>query len=174
VQIFEDDGDRLHLALAEEQPPDGIDGLLPALDGIESAPLLLVHGHVEEREQCRHGGLQRSVEGEQLADDLLADVPAVVRLTESEVRFQEVNDRQVRRGLAVRDRSGLEDEPPVGAVKVQELPVQARLADAGLAHDGHHLTAAGPRLLERLPQLGQLAVPAHETREPAGRARLKA
>src|SRR6266478_4371771 len=50
---------------------------------------------------------------------------------------------------------------------VGELPVESRFANAGLAHDGHHLTPPGPDLLQGLTELVQFAVAAHKAREAA-------
>ena len=44
----------------------------------------------------------------------------------------------------------------------------------GSPHDGHHLPVTGPRALERLAQLIQLALPAHEAAEAAGGRGLEA
>ncbi len=57
---------------------------------------------------------------------------------------------------------------------VSELPVEPGLADAGLAHDGHHLPVPGPRALERLAELLQLALAADEAGEAAGGRGLEA
>ena len=55
----------------------------------------------------------------------------------------------------------------MGPVRVGHLPDEPRLPDAGLADDGHHLAVPARRAAERLPELLQLHVPAHEASEPA-------
>src|SRR5215468_7245245 len=50
---------------------------------------------------------------------------------------------------------------------MRELPEEAGLAHAGLAHDRHGLSAAGLGQIGGLTQLLQLHVPPHEAREAA-------
>ena len=50
---------------------------------------------------------------------------------------------------------------------MRELIEQARLADARLADDGHHLAVAGSRSLQRLAKLLDLSVAPDEAREAA-------
>ena len=54
-------------------------------------------------------------------------------------------------------------------MRVRDLPDEAGLPDAGLAHDRHELAVAGPRVPERLPELLQLGVAPDEARQPPGR-----
>ena len=81
------------------------------------------------------------------------------RSRDLEVALEEVDHREVRRGLAVRDRARLEDQPAVGPVGVGDLPDEARLPDAGLAHDRDHLAVPARRAAERLAELLELRVP---------------
>ena len=67
---------------------------------------------------------------EELARDLLPDGAGLVPVVDLEVALEEVDHRQVGRGLAVRDRAGLEDQPAVGPVGVGDLPDEPRLPDA--------------------------------------------
>lgn len=46
-----------------------------------------------------------------------------------------------------------------------QLQQQARLADAGLAHDAHHLAAAGLDLREQVAERAQLPIAPHEMAE---------
>ena len=48
-----------------------------------------------------------------------------------------------------------------------ELPKEPGLPDTGLPHDGHHLPVTGSRALERLAELIQLALSAHELGQAA-------
>ena len=64
-------------------------------------------------------------------------------------------------------RAGLEDQPAGDAIGVGQLEAQARLAHARLAHDGGHLTAPVPSLVDGAAELLDLDVPTHEGREPA-------
>src|SRR5262249_30799479 len=52
-------------------------------------------------------------------------------------------------------------------MRMGQLEGQARLAHARLAHDGDHLTARLPGLIDRAAELLYLGVPTHKGREPA-------
>src|SRR5262245_21856602 len=107
--------------------------------------------------------LQRAIEGEELAGDFFAPLTRVVLALNAEIGLEEIYEREIRRGLAIRDRAACEQEPAVGAVRAGELIEQARLAHAWLADDCHHLALPGPSPLPRLAQLAQLRVAPHET-----------
>ena len=70
------------------------------------------------------------------------------RVCDLEVGFEQVDDGEVGGRLAIRIRTGLEDQPAMGVVRSHELIAQAGLADAGLAHQPHHLP---PPLLDLRP-----------------------
>jgi len=55
-----------------------------------------------------------------------------------------------------------------------ELPEQAGLADAGLAHDPDDLSATAPSEIERFRELSHLIRPPHELGKPACGVRLEA
>ena len=84
-----------------------------------------------------------------------------------QIALEEVDHREVGRGLAVRDGAGLENQPAVGPVGVGHLPDEPRFSDAWLADNRHHLAVPLRRATERLAELLQLGVPAHESTEPA-------
>ena len=72
VQVLEDQEQRLHLALAQQQVLDGLEGALAALRGIEVLPLSVLHWHVQERQEGRQGRPEGRIQGEELAGELLA------------------------------------------------------------------------------------------------------
>ena len=133
-----------------------VERLLAALRGVEPLPLGVVDRHVEEPEQRREGGFERPVQGEQLARHLLADLACVVARLDLEVGAEQVDERQKRRRLPVGDGAALDDQPALRAMRVGELPEEARLADAGLADDGHDLAVPGAGPLQRLAELLEL------------------
>ena len=53
VQVLEDQQQRLHLALAQQQALDGVERPLAALGRVERVPGRVVHRHVEQREEAR-------------------------------------------------------------------------------------------------------------------------
>ena len=134
---------------------------------VQRLPPAVLHRHVEQREERGQRRLEGAVEREELARDLLPDGAGLVPVGDLEVALEEVDHREVGRGLAVRDGAGLEDQPAVGPVGVGDLPDEPRLPDAGLADDRDHLAVPARRAAERLAELLQLRVPAHEAREPA-------
>ena len=73
VQILEDQQQRLHLALPQEQPLDGIQRPLAALGRIEGRPPGSSTGTSRSAQERRQRRLQRAVEGQDLAGHLLAD-----------------------------------------------------------------------------------------------------
>ena len=86
------------------------------------------------------------------------------RVLHMAVALEQVDDREVGRGLAIRHRGALQHPPALRAVGVDALVDQARLAHAGLAHQGDHLAmaraapapgpAAGPPAPAAAPQSG--------------------
>ena len=173
VQVLEHQQERLDLALAQEQPLDPVERLLAALRGVQPLPLGVVDRHVEEPEQRREGGLERPVQGEELARHLLADLARVIARLDLEVGPQELDERQKRRRLPVGDGAALDDQPALDAVRVGELPEEPRLADAGLADDGHDLAVPGAGPLQGLAELLQLRVAPDEAGEAPGGGRLQ-
>src|SRR5262245_45077982 len=143
MQILEYHHDRLDLALAEEQVLHSLEGALALLGGIEPGPFTVLGRDVEESKQCGQRGLEPTIQGEDLAGNPLADLPPIVPLLDLEVALEQVDDRQVGRGLSEGHRARLQDQPAAGAVGVYELPVQARLADARLPHHGDDLSVSG-------------------------------
>ena len=58
VEVLEDQQQRLHLALAQQQPLDGVEGALAALRRVERLPRGILDRHVEKRQQGRQRRLQ--------------------------------------------------------------------------------------------------------------------
>src|SRR5215813_12704079 len=82
------------------------------------------------------------------------------------IALEEVNDREIRRRLAIRHGGTLQDRPPLHAVRVDELVDEPGLAYPGLPDQRHDLTMPCPGALQRLLQGQQLRLPSHEAREP--------
>ncbi len=66
VEVFDDDQERLDLALPQEEPLQGVDGALAPLRRGEGLPSAVFHRHVEEREERRQRWLEGAVEREEL------------------------------------------------------------------------------------------------------------
>ena len=160
VEIFEDHEQGLQLALAEQETLDGVEGSLATLRRIERLPLRVLDGHVEERQQRGQGRLERPVQREELAGDLLADLPVGLAVVHLEVGPEEIDDRQIAGRLAVGHGTRLQDEPVLSAVGVGELVDEAGLPDAGFPHDGDELAVAIVREGQRPAELLDLGVSA--------------
>jgi hypothetical protein len=72
------------------------------------------------------------------------------------MRFQQLDNGQVRRGSAIGDQGTFQDQPAVSAVRPDELPDKPRLPHAGLAHHCDGLPVPGGGALQGLSQLLQL------------------
>ena len=131
VQVLERHEERLDLALAEQEALDGFQRALAALARLQDDPLRVVHRHVEERQEGGEARLERLVEAEHLAGDLLRDLPRMVAILDLEVGPEQVDQGQVGRGPPVRDRPALQHEPAAADVRVRDLPEQARLPTPG-------------------------------------------
>ena len=153
VQVLEEDEQGLDLALPEQQPLDAVERALAALRRIEALPLEVVDGQVEQAQKGRQPGRELTVEGEELAGHFLANVPRVDARLDLEVALEEIDRRADTGGLAVGNGARLAGSASPRSMGMRELPVQARLAHAGLADDRYDLTVAGTSVLEGLAQL---------------------
>ena len=122
------------------------------LDRVERPERMIVVQRIEQIQHRQDHLLERWIEGEDFPRYFLADRLDAVMDVELEVMPEQFGDRQVRRRVSVRRRVGFQDEPPGGGLRMNELVHQARLADAGLADDRHHLA---------VPLLGELLGAAH-------------
>ena len=116
--------------------------------------------------------LQRAVQCQHLAGDLLAPRALVVAIRDSEIGLEQIDHRQVRRRFAVREGKRLEHQALALPAHL-EFVKQARLADSCLGHRRNDLPMPAARLLERLVELLELRTTAHELRQPARRRHLK-
>ena len=161
-----DQEQRLHLALAQQQALDRVERALAALGRVEGLPGRVVDRHVEQREQRRQQWARARGPGPaRLPSHLLAHLPVIVAVADLEVALEQVDHGQVAGGLAVGDRRGLQDQPVLHPMRVGELVDEPRLAHPGLAHEGHHLAVARAGLAEDPAQVLELGVAADEARE---------
>ena len=151
-----------------------VERALAALRRVEVRKGLSSGSGVQERQQRREGVLERLVEREHLPGDLGPDGARVIAVVDMAVALEQVDDGEVGRGLAVGHRGALQHPPALGAVGVDELVDQARLAHARLPHQRHHLAMPGLRLCQGLVQGLQLLLPPHKAREPPRGRRLQA
>jgi hypothetical protein len=102
VKILEYQAKGLHLAFAEQEVLNGIQGLLATLWRIEGLPLRVQAGDVQKREECWQCGLQRRVQCQQFSSHLLSNFSMIVPVLNFEVSFQQIDNGKIGGGLAVR------------------------------------------------------------------------
>ena len=119
MQILEDQQQGLHLAFPDQQTLDGLQGVSPALRGIQSLPGGVLHRHVEQGEDRGEGRLQGLIEGEELAGHFLAHPSSVVTGLDADIGLEQIHDREIGGGLAVGHGATLQDEPALGAMGVE-------------------------------------------------------
>jgi hypothetical protein len=125
VEVLDDEKDRLHSRFCQQHPLDRVEGTLAALHGIGRLPGGVVHRNVEERKQCGQVRLECAVQGQDLPRDPLSYTTGVIAVLDAEVGLEQVDDRQIRRRLPVRDGPALDDQPAARAVGVRELVKQS-------------------------------------------------
>ena len=121
-----------------------VERALAALRRVQVQKGAVVRQGVQERQQRREGLLEGLVQGQHLPRDLGPDGARVIAVVHMAVALEQVDDGEVGRGLAVGHRGALQHPPALGAVGVDTLIDQARLAHARLPHQGHHLAVARP------------------------------
>ncbi len=141
--------------------------------GIERLPVGVIDGHIEEGQQRRQHGLQRFVQGEELARHLLADLAVGLAIVDLEVGLEEVDDGQVAGRLAVGHGACFQDQPVLDPVGAGELVHEAGLPHAGFPHDGDELAVALVREGQRAADLLDLGVSADKSRQSTGGGRVK-
>src|SRR5262245_6744698 len=102
VQVLEDQDERLLLRFAQEQSSYRVEGPLATLPRLERLPRDVVHRQVEQEQQRGQRRPQRLVQDEQLAGHLLADLAQIVARLDLEIALEEIDDRRIARGPAVR------------------------------------------------------------------------
>ena len=96
----------------------------------------VLHRHLQEGQEGRQGRPEGRVQREQPPGELLAHAPPVVAVLDLKVGFEQVDDRQIRGGLAIGGRAAFQQEPALRARRMGEL-----VEEAGLAQSGSPMTA---------------------------------
>ena len=150
VQVLKDQQQRLLLALAQQHALQGLQRALAALGRIERAGRGCPPAGPPGAPATPGVVLEGLVQRQHLPGDLGPDGPRVVVLLHVAVALEQVNHREVRRGLAIGHRGAFEHEPPWRIVRVDELIDQARLPHPGLPDHRHDLAMAGSSPLQGL------------------------
>ena len=173
MQILEDQKQRLNLTFPEQQPLNGVERSLTALSGIERFPRCISGGYVQQGEQWRQHGFQRAVEHQELTRHPIANLAMVVMTLDSEIGFEQLDNRQVRRSSTVRNRGAFEDQPTVSPVRMREFPDESRLSHTSLADYRDDLPVARGRAFEGERQLLNFTVTSYESGQTARRGGLQ-
>ena len=167
VEIVQEEHGGLPLAARVHLPPDPSEepALARAWIGLGRGPGRVRYS--EEVPEERQVGLERAVEQEQPARDLLARGLSAVPLVDAEVRAQELVNGQQRNRLAVRGAVGLVDGDLAAAAALRELVAEPALAHAGLADHTHHAPLPFQHVLQRRVERRELVRAADQAREAA-------
>jgi hypothetical protein len=165
VDVLEDHHLRQALGFAQHQPAERVEQLPPTLLRIHAGHGLVVGVDAEEVADVGPDRSQILGEPQDSALDLCDDLVLVIAVLDSELPPHEVDqgmkgDRAAKREAAAFHPARLAPDPPT------QLEQQARLADAGLPDDEHHLTLPGSRLLEAIPEGAQFTLTPHEGGQP--------
>ena len=125
---------RLHLAFAQQQPLEGLQGALPALGG-SGLPGGVLHRHVQQGQDRGEGRCRVSSSVRSLPVTLLADGRRR-HGSRCDIGLEQVHHREIGGGLAVGHRAALQLQPALHTMGVEELVEQT-----GLAHPGSPMTA---------------------------------
>ena len=133
MQVFEHQQQRLHLALAQQDALQRLQGAAPPLQGVQGQERTVGRQGFEQGEHGRHGILEGVVERQDVPGDLGPDRAQVITVLDVTVGFEQVTDRQVGGGLAVGHGATLQPQPALRMVRLEKLVDQARFAHPGLA-----------------------------------------
>ena len=116
--ILTDRQQRLYLAFAQEEALEAVERALAPLGRIERQERAVPGQASRRASKGRERSLQRLVQGEDLPGHLGPAGPRVVALLDMAIALEEVNDREIRRGFAIRDRGAFEYQPALDVVGV--------------------------------------------------------
>jgi hypothetical protein len=139
VQVLHDHEQRLHLARPQQQADASLQGALAALRCLERLPVRVLNWYVEKRQHGRQGWHESLIQQAELAQDLVADRLRLIARVQPEVGAEQVDDGEVRGIFPVGDRATFEDQPAVGALRLDYLIAQAGFADTRLPDEADDL-----------------------------------
>ena len=170
MEVFHEEEERLHLALAQQKRLDAVERALAALGRIKCPPRVVLHGDVENREDLSPRGPQRLPERGKPCRHALGQGIARVVLVQFKVCAKQMDNWEPCGRLIVRDRAAAQHFPTGERTGLEELPVESRLAHAGLAHDTDDLAAAACGLLPEGVEHLQLRAASDEGAQAARRS----
>ena len=122
VQVFEYGDHRLLEIFRQQQPGDGLIGVLAMLDRVERLKGVLGLECVKQVQHRRDDVFQRGVEPQYLCRHLFADGPGAVAIGDLEIEIpEEFDDRQIGSRMTIRSRVGLQQQAAGGVARTEEL-----------------------------------------------------
>src|SRR5262245_32839207 len=104
VQIFKDQEQRLHLTFAQQYALECGERALPPQLRIKPQKWAIGGQRIQESQQRRNSLLQGFVQGQEVSSDLGPDGARVIAILDVDIALQQVHNREVGGGLAVRYR----------------------------------------------------------------------
>src|SRR5580700_1559749 len=108
MEVLENNDQRVTQTLPHQYPLDRLQGAPVPKLGIELCQPVVALDDAQQPEQIGKRVLQRTIKRQNFAIDLLAAFTFIVLRYDLEIALEQVDDRKVRRGLAVRDRISLQ------------------------------------------------------------------
>jgi hypothetical protein len=148
-------------ALSQEHVLDSLVSAAPPDLGVHLRQRPVAFGDSEQRVKIGQRVLHRPVQNDDLAGDFFTALPCIIFGNDSEVITQQLDHRQIGRGLAVRYRVGFQHQC-AALGNCLELMEEPRLADVWFADRRDDLAVAISREAKRILHLLQLAFAADE------------
>ena len=137
VHVLDDQDERRRFARAEQHVAQHVEGPLLQLGARQAVEKFRRRGHAEEVGEQDGRFLAFQAEELKLFGDTVPELLACDPLGQTEVSPQQLHDRAVRHGAAVRHARRLQLEGSGAVEPPQELVEQAGFADPRFAHEQH-------------------------------------
>jgi hypothetical protein len=167
VEVFDEEDERLADGGGEEDLAEGGEGAGADRFGREAVERVGRRREAEEGQEERAQLCRRKAERPDLLLDARGSCRGLALLLDAPGAREEVDEREVGDGGAVRDGAAFPAAEAVGGEGVAELEDEAGLADAGLADQGDGLAGAGRGAAGAVEEEGELAAAADEGAEAA-------
>ena len=174
VQVFEDQQQRLHLAFAQQHALERVERALAALRRIELRKGLSSGRASSSASSAGMVSWSVSSSVRTCPVTLARMVRGVVALLHMDIALEQVDNREVGRGLAVGHRGTLQHPPALRVVGVDKLIDQAGLPHPGLPDEGHDLAVAGSARSSAWRRAASSVLPPDKARQPPRRRGLQA
>ena len=166
VQILHQEEHGLVAGFAQQQPRDRLERPLPSDLRVHLHQRCRGRCHAQEGQQVGQRLFQAAIEREHLTGDLFLPGALIVLGGDLHIVLQQLNQRQIRRRLAMRDGEGLQHQSAALGEEVK-LIAQARFSHPRLPHHRDDLPMPLPGSRPGPVQVLQLALAADKAHQPA-------